>query len=151
MRHLLTLHVKSEPAVLPDRAIRRQYSQLSFIFVLVSQYRSHSVPLANSAHCPRWFLSMGSRGCIACRMGQGGFWCGEGVYPSSQARRMIELRSCLSSWPVWCLAITYLHGFWDNFVSSSCLCALWNTCFRWSLIQWYDVSEVCVCIIWHHF
>jgi hypothetical protein len=42
------------------------------------------------------------------------------------------------------LAVSRLHGF----VCSSCLYALWNTCFRWSLIEWYDVSLVCVCKIW---
>jgi hypothetical protein len=43
------------------------------------------------------------------------------------------------------LAISRLHGFWDSFFSSSCMYALWNTCFRWSLMEWYDVSLVCVC------
>jgi hypothetical protein len=41
--------------------IRRERSQPSIIYFLASQYRSHSVPLAIAAHCPRWFLSMGSR------------------------------------------------------------------------------------------
>jgi len=35
-------------------------SQFSIIFVLASQYRSHSVLPDNVVHCPRWFLSMGS-------------------------------------------------------------------------------------------
>ena len=33
-------------------------SQFSIIFVLASQCRSHSVPLDNAVHRPRWFLSM---------------------------------------------------------------------------------------------
>jgi hypothetical protein len=37
------------------------------------------------------------------------------------------------------LAISRLHGFRGSFVSSSCLCALYNTYFRWSLIERYDV------------
>jgi hypothetical protein len=41
--------------------IKKEHSQLSIIFVLASQYRSHSVLLNGAAHCPRWFLSMGSQ------------------------------------------------------------------------------------------
>ena len=42
-----------------DRNSNREgKSQFSIIFVLASQYRSHSVPLDNAVHRPRWFLSM---------------------------------------------------------------------------------------------
>jgi hypothetical protein len=34
------------------------------------------------------------------------------------------------------LSISCFHGFWDNFVSSSRLYTLWNTCFKCSLIEW---------------
>ena len=34
-------------------------SQFSNIFILATQYRSHSVLLSSAVHCPRWFLSMG--------------------------------------------------------------------------------------------
>ena len=37
---------------------REGKSQFSIIFVLASQYRSHSVLLDNAVHRPRWFLSM---------------------------------------------------------------------------------------------
>jgi hypothetical protein len=39
--------------------------------VLASQYRSHSVPLVNAAHCPGWFLSMGSRRLHRMQKGSG--------------------------------------------------------------------------------
>ena len=35
---------------------REGKSQFSIIFVLASQYRSHSVLLDNAVHRPRWFL-----------------------------------------------------------------------------------------------
>ena len=38
--------------------IEKEQSQFSIIFVLASQYRSHSVLLDNAVSCPRWFLSM---------------------------------------------------------------------------------------------
>ena len=34
---------------------------MSIIFVLASQYRSHSVPLDNALHRPRWFLKKHGR------------------------------------------------------------------------------------------
>ena len=40
---------------------KKKQSQFSIIFILASQYRSHSVLLSSAVHCPRWFLSMGSR------------------------------------------------------------------------------------------
>jgi hypothetical protein len=51
--------------------ISREYSQFSNIFVLASQYRSHSAPLVNAAHCPRWFLSIGSRRLHSMQKGSG--------------------------------------------------------------------------------
>ena len=41
--------------------IEKEQSQFSIIFVLASQYRSQSVILNSAAHCPKRFLSMGSR------------------------------------------------------------------------------------------
>ena len=40
---------------------KKKQSQFSIIFILASQYRSHSVLLSSAVHCPRWFLSMGSQ------------------------------------------------------------------------------------------
>jgi hypothetical protein len=51
--------------------IRRERSQPSIIFVLASQYRSHSVPLVNAAHCLRRFLSVGSRRLHSMQKGSG--------------------------------------------------------------------------------
>jgi hypothetical protein len=45
------------------------------------------------------------------------------------------------------LAISCFHGFGDNFVSSSFLCTIWNTCFKCSLIELLDVSLICVCVM----
>ena len=33
------------------------------------------------------------------------------------------------------MAVSCFHGFWDSYVCSSCLYALWNTCFRCGLIE----------------
>ena len=42
-----------------DRNSNREgINQFSIIFVLASQYRSHTVPLDNAVHRPRWFLSV---------------------------------------------------------------------------------------------
>jgi len=41
--------------------IEKEQSRFSIIFVLTSQYRSHSLLLNSVVHCPRWFLSMRSR------------------------------------------------------------------------------------------
>ena len=51
--------------------MRTECSQFSIIFVLATQYRSHSVLLASAAHCPRWFLSMGSRRLHSMQLGVG--------------------------------------------------------------------------------
>jgi len=40
---------------------KKKQSQFPVIFILASQYRSHSVLLRSAVHCPRWFLSTGSR------------------------------------------------------------------------------------------
>jgi hypothetical protein len=61
-------HCPMRPVVI---VIRRERSQPSTIFVLASQYRSHSVPLVNVAQCPRWFLSMGSRRMHSMQKGSG--------------------------------------------------------------------------------
>ena len=37
----------------------KKQSQLSIIFVLASQHRSHSGLLNSAVKCPKWFLSMG--------------------------------------------------------------------------------------------
>jgi hypothetical protein len=50
---------------------QKMVGQFSIIFVLASQYRSHSVPFVNAAHCPRWFLSMGSRRLHSSEVRQG--------------------------------------------------------------------------------
>jgi hypothetical protein len=65
---LIVHHWPMRPVVI---VIRRERSQPSIIFVLVSQDRSHSVPLVNAAHCPRWFLSMGSRRLHGMQKGSG--------------------------------------------------------------------------------
>jgi hypothetical protein len=87
-------------------------------------------------------------GCIACSGVRGGFHCGEDMYPSSHVQRTIEnlqLTFFLASLVIWLFSC--FHGFWDNFVSSSYLYTLWNTCFKCTLIEWYDVSLICVCVI----
>jgi hypothetical protein len=125
--------------------IVRERSQPSIIFVLASQYRSHSVPLANAAQCPRWFLSMSWRRLHSMQRESGRIpmrWC----VPEQSC--WTHKRNCATAFLLrqcGVLAISRLHGCWDSFVYSSCLYALWNTCFRWSLIEWYDVSLVCVC------
>ena len=86
-------------------------------------------------------------GCIACSRGRGGFQCGEDVYPSSQpnANRNSAYAFLLGQSGI--LAVSCFHGFGDYFVSSSCLYTLWNTCFKYSLVEWQDVSLTCVCVI----
>jgi hypothetical protein len=44
-----------------------------------------------------------------------------------------------------CWAISRLHGFWDSFVSSSSLYALWNTCFR---VQYDRIAIIIPLIIY---
>jgi len=44
--------------VVTEIVIEKRKSQFSIIFVLASQYRSHSAPLDNAVRRPRWFLSM---------------------------------------------------------------------------------------------
>jgi hypothetical protein len=84
----------------------------------------------------------------ACIRGQGGFRCGEDVYPSSRVQRIIEiLQSAFVLGQFGILAISCFHGFWDNFVSSSCLYTLWYTCFKCSVVQWWEVFLICVCVI----
>ena len=45
--------------------------------------------------CGTWscggFCPQVRRGCIACSRGQGGFQCGEDVYPSNHAQRTVEI------------------------------------------------------------
>jgi hypothetical protein len=71
--------------------MEKEQSQFLIIFVLASQYPSHSFLLDNAAHFPKWFLSWVRGGCIVCIRGRGGFQCGEDVYPSSHAQRTIEI------------------------------------------------------------
>ena len=83
----------------------------------------------------------------SCSRGRGGFQC-EDVYPSNHAQRTIEILQLpffLVSLAFWLFLASMV--FWDNFVSSSCLCTLWNTCFKCSLIEWQDVFLICVCVI----
>ena len=71
-----------------DRNSNREgKSQFSLIFVLAYQYRSHSVPLDNAVHRPRWFRGS----CTACSRGRDEFQCGEDVFPSNHVRRTIEI------------------------------------------------------------
>ena len=65
---------------------KKKQSQFSIIFILPSQYRSHSVLLNSAVHCPRWFLSMGSRRLHSMQWGSG-----EDVYPSNHAHRTVEI------------------------------------------------------------
>jgi hypothetical protein len=44
---------------------KKKQSQFSIIFILASQYRSHSVLLSSAVHCPRWFLSMSENGLVS--------------------------------------------------------------------------------------
>jgi len=115
-------------------------SQFSIIFVLATQYRSHSIPLNNAVHFPRWFLSMGSRRLHSMQQGSGWIamrWrCApKQSCPTHSRNSATEFLLGQSG----TLVISCFHGFWDNFVSSSCLYTLWNTCFKctvWSYVYW---------------
>ena len=90
-----------------DRNCNREVkSQFSIIFVLVSQYRSHSVLLNSAVHvfCP-WVRG----GCIACSRGRGGFQCGEEVYPNNHAQSTIEILQLLGQFGI--LDISCFYGF----------------------------------------
>ena len=50
---------------------KKKQRKFSIIFILGSQYRSHSVLLSSAVHCPRWFLSMGSRRLHSMQQGSG--------------------------------------------------------------------------------
>jgi len=39
--------------------VEKEQRQFPTIFILASQYRSHSVLLNSGVHCLTWFLSMG--------------------------------------------------------------------------------------------
>jgi hypothetical protein len=58
MRHLkkkektVKVNIKV-PIMSSQKNSDKERSQFSIIFVLTSQYRSHSVPLDNAVHCPR--------------------------------------------------------------------------------------------------
>jgi hypothetical protein len=147
---LIVHHWPMRPVVI---VIRREcrFIDTSTIFVLASQYCSHSVPLVNAAHCPRWFLSMGSRRLHSMQKGSGQILMRWRCVPEQSCpthKRNSVTVFLLGQSAV--LAISHLHGFWDSFVSSSCLYALWNTCFRWILMEWY-VSLVCICKIFAPF
>ena len=73
-------------------------------------------------------------GCIEWSRGQGRFRCGEDVYPSSHAQRVVEILQnsfFLASLVFWLFLASMF--FWDNFVFSSCLCTVWKSCFKCSL------------------
>jgi hypothetical protein len=109
--------------------IRRKCSQFSIIFILASQYRSHSVLLVNAAHCPRGFLSMGSRKFHSMQKGSARIamrWRSVPKQSCPTHNRNSATAFLLGQPGV--LAISCLHGFWTSFISSSCLYALWNTC-----------------------
>jgi hypothetical protein len=82
-------------------------------------------------------------GCIARSWGQSGSRCDEGVYPSNHAQHIVEILQppfFLASLVFWLFLPSMVFG--DNFVSSSCLYTLWNTCFKCNLIEWWDVSLI---------
>ena len=81
---------------------KKKQSQFSIIFILASQYRSHTVLLSSAVHCPRWFLSMGSRRLHSMQQGSGRIpmrWkmCTQAIMPNAQSK----FCNCLSSRPVW--------------------------------------------------
>jgi hypothetical protein len=125
IRYLVILEIMSSHKSSNNNNSKEGVHSVSIIVVLASQYRSHSVPLANAPYCQRWFLSVGSRWLYNMQKGLGRVSKRLSCVPSSHARRIIgifELIFYLAS-PVF-LAISCLHGFWDNFISSLCPYAL---------------------------
>jgi hypothetical protein len=95
--------------------LRREYGQFSIIFVLSSQYRSHSVLLANAAHCSRWFLSNGPRGLQSMQKGSGRIAIRWRCVPNQSCPKhnRNSATAFLFGQPGE-LAISCLHGFWDK-------------------------------------
>jgi hypothetical protein len=89
---------------------------------LSHQSMRHIVP---DGFCP-WVRG----GCIACRKGRGGFRCGEDVYPSSHARRIIgilQLSFFLVSLVCWLFLVSMAFGLalylWRNWRHTHCTTA----------------------------